>query len=75
MRQKQTFLLTVISSETEEASMCGRLKVISSGKTSNFACVEELYALINSEMEEETPQKLANSNLQYPISPDAQPSS
>jgi hypothetical protein len=75
MRKKQTFLLTIISSESEDPSLCGRIKVISSGKTNNFASIEELFDLINSEMEEETLQHLANTNLQYPVSPDTLPAS
>jgi hypothetical protein len=71
MRLRQTFLLTIITPESGEASLCGRLKVISSGKTVNFACEKELFDLINSEMETEKLQNMSGSSLQYPIAPDA----
>ncbi len=53
MRKRQTFLLTIMTPETEDASICGRLKVISSGKTCTFTNLEELYHLIASEMGED----------------------
>lgn len=53
MRKRQTFLLTVLSPESEAASFCGRIKVIASGKTSTFTNLEELYRVIASEMDEE----------------------
>jgi hypothetical protein len=71
MRKRQTFLLTIITSETGEPSLCGRLKVISSGQELNFSCEEELFKLINSEMHQETLKNLSGSNLQYPLAPDA----
>ncbi len=58
MRKRQTFLLTVLTPENGTASFCGRLKVISSGKTCTFTSLEDLYRLIASEMDEETFQRL-----------------
>ena len=58
MRKRQTFLLTILSSETADASFCGRLKVISSGKSCTFTNLEELYDLITEEMDEEMLQRL-----------------
>lgn len=49
MRKKQTFLLTILSSETGEASYCGKLKVIATGQSSNFTNLQELFDLISSE--------------------------
>lgn len=53
MRKRQTFLLTIMTPETEDASICGRIKVISSGKTCTFTNLDELYCLIASEMGED----------------------
>jgi hypothetical protein len=72
MRQRQTFLLTVITSETGEASFCGKIKVIATGNSYNFSSLEELNALINSFLLEESALlKFSGSSLQYPIAPDA----
>jgi hypothetical protein len=54
MRKRQTFLLTILSPESEAAPFCGRIKVIASGKTSTFTNLEELYHVIASEMDEDT---------------------
>lgn len=66
MRKRQTFLLTIMTPETEGASICGSLKVISSGKTCTFTNLDELYHLIASEMGENVrihfpPQELLTS--------------
>jgi hypothetical protein len=66
MRKRQSFLLTVISSETGDSSLCGRLKVISSGKTSSFCCLDELAELINMEMDEREMSKAQNPALPVP---------
>ena len=58
MRKRQNFLLTVLSSENEDASFCGRLKIISSGKMCTFTNLEELYGLIKDEMDETLPQEI-----------------
>lgn len=71
MRKRQTFLLTIITSDTGDASLCGRLKVISNGNTFNFACTEELIDLVCSEMEEEALPERSATHLQYPMAPDA----
>ena len=63
MRKRQTFLLTILSPESEDASFCGRLKVISSGKTSTFSNLEDLYRLITMEMGEELVQQLSQHHL------------
>jgi len=60
MRKRQTFLLTILSSETGDASFCGRLKVISSGKSFTFSSRDELYALILDEMSGELQQQLSD---------------
>lgn len=44
-------MLTILTPESETASFCGRLKVISSGKSNNFKNLEELYQLIVSELD------------------------
>jgi hypothetical protein len=51
MHRRQTFLLTLISPETGDAAVRGRLKAISSGKFSNFTSIEELYQLLTEESE------------------------
>lgn len=53
MRKRQTFLLTILTEETETTSFCGRIKVIASGKCANFTNMEELYGLLVSEMSED----------------------
>lgn len=58
MRKRQTFLLTILTPENEADSFCGRIKVISSGKTCNFTNLEELYTLIASETGEEGLQQI-----------------
>ena len=58
MRKRQTFLLTILTPENEASSFCGRLKVISSGRTCTFTSLEELYRLIASEMGEDVLQQL-----------------
>jgi hypothetical protein len=62
MRKKQTFMLTIISPESETTALCGRLKVIESGKTCTFATIDELQSLIVSEMET---GKIAESGSSY----------
>lgn len=59
MRKRQTFLLTVLTPDNGTSSFCGRVKVISTGKTSSFANLEEFYCLIASEMTEEKIQHIA----------------
>jgi hypothetical protein len=63
MRQRQTFLLTILTAENGASSFCGRLKVISSGKTCTFTSLEELFRLIASEMDEDTLQMLLRGDL------------
>jgi len=63
MRKRQTFLLTILTPENDTGSFCGRLKVISSGKTCTFTSLEELYRLIASEMDEETLHRLTRFDL------------
>jgi len=58
MRKRQTFLLTILTPENGADSFCGRLKVISSGKTCTFTSLEDLYRLIASEMDEDVLQRL-----------------
>ncbi|HEX9018040.1 MAG TPA: hypothetical protein VF806_02575 [Anaerolineaceae bacterium] len=55
MRKKQTFLLTVLAPENDEASFCGKIKVIASGKTCTFTSPDELYRLIAFETGEGQP--------------------
>ncbi len=62
MRKRQTFLLTIVTGENEAIPFCGRLKVISSGKTCTFTNLDDLYRLIESEMDEEMHQQLAQAN-------------
>ena len=56
MRKRQTFMLTVLSSISDEntslerVSFVGQIKVISSGKALTFTSLEELISLISSEM-------------------------
>lgn len=64
MRKRQTFLITILSSETRDASFCGQLKRISNGKSTNFTNLEELYRLITLEMENEEEESSSNSRLQ-----------
>jgi hypothetical protein len=63
MRKRQSFLLTIITPDTEDASFCGRIKVISSGKTCTFTNLEELYRLITAEMGEDVLQHFSQSSL------------
>jgi hypothetical protein len=63
MRKRQTFLLTILSPENGSSSFCGRLKVISSGKTATFTSLEDLYRLIASEMDEELLQRLTQGDF------------
>jgi hypothetical protein len=63
MRKRQTFLLTVMTPESGTTSFCGRIKVISTGKTCTFTSLEDLYHLIASEMDEETLQRLTGYDL------------
>jgi hypothetical protein len=63
MRKRQTFLLTILTPENGSTSFCGRLKVISSGRTETFTSLEELYRLIASEMDEELLQRLVQGDL------------
>lgn len=50
MRKKQTFLLTVLTPETDDASFCGKLKDIASGKTCTFTNLDEFYQAISAEI-------------------------
>ncbi len=71
MRKRQTFLITILSSETRDASFCGQLKRISSGKSMNFTSLDDLYRLITVEMETEEDQISSHSHLQCLASRDA----
>jgi hypothetical protein len=70
MRKRQTFLLTILTSENGATSFCGKLKVISSGKSCTFTSLDELYHLIASEMDEETLQRLIQCDLSQNCSDD-----
>ncbi len=63
MRKRQTFLLTILTPDNGTDCFCGKLKVISSGKTCTFTDMEELYRLIASEMDAETLQRLSHNSL------------
>jgi hypothetical protein len=52
MRKRQTFLLTILTPENENASFCGQVKAIASGKTCTFTNIKELYDAIAVEMGE-----------------------
>jgi hypothetical protein len=56
MRTRQTFLLTILTPDDGPESLCGRLKVIASGKTYTFTSLDELYRLISLEMGEDVSQ-------------------
>ncbi len=71
MRKRQTFLLTILTPDNGTGCLCGKLKVISSGKTSTFTDMDELYRLIASEMDEETLQRLAYRDLTRNCSEDS----
>ena len=51
MRRKQSFLLTILSSDGEKSSFCGQLKVISNGRTCTFTSIDEFQHLISTEMD------------------------
>ncbi len=63
MRKRQTFLLTIVTPDNGTDCFCGKLKVISSGRTCTFTDMEELYRLIASEMDAETVQQLSQHDL------------
>ena len=67
MRKRQTFLLTILTPENGAASFCGQVKVISTGKVTNFTNTDELYQLIASEMGEEGFP--SSSHCDFPPSP------
>ncbi len=71
MRKRQTFLLTILSSETGDASLCGRLKVISSGKSYTFTRHDELQAILLAEMNEEDQQPFSNCSLDKHLTQEA----
>jgi hypothetical protein len=75
MRKRQTFLLTILSSETGNASFCGRLKVVSTGKSCTFTSIDELYALITEEMSEAPLQELSARGPDQSLPREAHPSS
>ncbi len=75
MRKRQTFLLTILASETEDQSLCGRLKVISSGKSYTFTNQDELQSIILEELNEENQQPLNACILDNRLSRGALPSS
>lgn len=75
MRKRQTFLLTILSSETEDESLCGRLKVISSGKSYTFTSQDELHAIILGELNDEFHQTLNACVLDNRLSQEALSSS
>jgi hypothetical protein len=53
LRKKHSFLLTLIAAESQEPKVQGRLEIISTGKTLNFSCLEELLSYIDQEMKPE----------------------
>jgi hypothetical protein len=54
MRKRQTFLITVLTSETENTTICGQIKVISTGEVNKFTTMDELNHLITLAMEQHT---------------------
>jgi hypothetical protein len=68
MRKRQTFLLTIVTPDNEASSLCGRLKVISSGKTCTFTNLDELYRLIASEMDEDVLKRLVQGDRSRTLS-------
>jgi hypothetical protein len=62
MRKRQTFLLTILTQEDETSCFCGRIKVISSGRTHTFTSLEELYSLISTDMGDAVRQQLLPNN-------------
>lgn len=54
MRKRQTFIITILTPETENASLCGRLKGIASGKTFTFNNLDELSKIISSMVRDES---------------------
>lgn len=70
MRKRQSFVLTVFSSENADESICGQLKCISNGKSSNFSCMEELFGLIMTEMADNPAINPGTSGYQYPATRD-----
>jgi hypothetical protein len=75
MRKRQSFLLTIISPENGDSSLCGRLQVISSGKTISFCCMEEMFELIHTEMEKEELVSLSGASLPRSCTKDSLPAS
>ncbi len=63
MRKRQTFLLTILTPDNGTDCFCGKLKVISSGRTCTFTDMEELYRLIASEMDAEALQRASQHDL------------
>jgi hypothetical protein len=51
MRRKQSFLLTILTSDGEKSSFCGQLKVISNGRTCTFSTIDEFQHLIMNEID------------------------
>lgn len=62
MRTRQTFLLTVLTPENGSTSLKGKLKIISTGKTCTFTSLDELNAIISTEMKDEFYQPLSKSD-------------
>ena len=54
MRKRQTYLLTLLTTEREDGSIRGRIKAISSGKLTNFTSMEELFDLLTEDLETQT---------------------
>jgi hypothetical protein len=50
MRKRQSFMLTVLTSDSD-VSLCGQIKMISSGKIITFTNLEELNTILASEMD------------------------
>jgi hypothetical protein len=75
MRKRQSFLLTILTPDDEQASFRGQIKVIANGKTSIFTSADELYRLISNELyeDQQEPSVLTRSQYNQPGRGQAEP--
>jgi hypothetical protein len=74
MRKRQSFLLTILTPDDEQASFRGQIKVIANGKTSIFTSADELYRLISNELYEDQQDSLISQEACITSLEEARPS-
>lgn len=72
MRQKQSFLLSILPAEGQQLAIRGRIQCISDGATFSFASFEELQALLQQQLAARSGENLNTGVHEYQFTYTAQ---